>query len=154
MAKKKFEGLRVKKSKGVIAVYIILNFIVVATLVDQFRIGNYHNVFMCVLTLMLFNIPNIVDRKLNITLPTAMEVVIILFIFAAEILGEIRSFYTMVSGWDTMLHTVNGFLMAAIGFTMIDILNNHPRFHINMSPFFVSFVSFSKSFTASGMKRR
>ena len=147
MAKKKFEGLRVKKSKGVIAVYIILNFIVVATLVDQFRIGNYHNVFMCVLTLMLFNIPNIVDRKLNITLPTAMEVVIILFIFAAEILGEIRSFYTMVSGWDTMLHTVNGFLMAAIGFTMIDILNNHPRFHINMSPFFVSFVSFCFSMT-------
>ena len=37
--------------------------------------------------------------------------------------------------------------MAAIGFALIDILNQDPRFHINMSPFFVAFVAFCFSMT-------
>lgn len=142
---------KIDKSKKVTVLYWVLEIVVVGTMIDQFRIENYNNVFMCVLTLALFNIPRIVDKRLHITLPTAMEVIIVLFIFAAEILGEIRSFYTVFSGWDTMLHTVNGFLMAAIGFTMIDVLNNHPKFHISMSPFFVSFVSFCFSMTIGVM---
>lgn len=128
-------------------IYVIIELIVLITLADQFRIGNYHNVFICFLTLMLFNIPMIVDRKFNITLPNAMEMIIILFIFAAEILGEIQSFYTRFKFWDIILHSINGFLMSAIGFTMIDVLNNHPRVHMNMSPFFVAFVSFCFSMT-------
>lgn len=46
-----------------------------------------------------------------------------------------------------MLHTINGFLMAAIGFALIDILNNSPKFHINLSPIFVAFVAFCFSMT-------
>ncbi len=37
--------------------------------------------------------------------------------------------------------------MAAIGFAMIDILNQDPHFHINMSPLFVAFVAFCFSMT-------
>ena len=138
---------RFNKPRSIKIVYLVIEFIVVATLVDQFRMGNYHNVFICLLTLTLFNIPLIVDRKFNITLPNAMEMTIILFVFAAEILGEIQSFYTRFKYWDMLLHTTNGFLMSAIGFTMIDVLNNHPRVHMNMSPFFVAFVSFCFSMT-------
>ena len=76
-----------------------------------------------------------------------MEAVILAFIFSAEILGEIHSFYTRIPHWDTMLHTMNGFLMAAIGFSLIDILNRDPRFHINLSPLFVAFVAFCFSMT-------
>lgn len=136
-----------KKSKKIIALYIFLCVIVILILIDQFRIANYNNVFMCLLTLALFCIPRIVDKRLHITLPNVLEVIILLFIFSAEILGEIQSFYTVFKYWDTMLHTINGFMMAAIGFTMIDMLNNHPNFHITMSPFFVAFVAFCFSMT-------
>ena len=102
---------------------------------------------MCVLTLLLFTIPTIIDRKLNIKLPSVLEGIILLFIFAAEILGEIHGFYLKIPYWDTLLHTLNGFLMAAIGFAMIDILNQSPRLHFNMSPIFVAFVSFCFSMT-------
>lgn len=131
----------------VAAIYIILRVFVIATMVMQFIHGNYNNVFLCILTLILFMIPVIVDTKFNIKLPSALEVIILLFIFAAEILGEIQSFYTVIPNWDTMLHTINGFLMAAIGFSMIDILNQNPRFHISMSPIFVAFVAFCFSMT-------
>lgn len=136
-----------KKPRRVKILYFVMELIVIATLIDQFRMGNYHNVFICVLTLALFNIPMIADRRFNIKLPSAMEMTIICFIFAAEILGEIQSFYTLIPYWDSVLHTINGFLMSAIGFTMIDILNNHPRIHMSMSPFFVAFVAFCFSMT-------
>ena len=129
------------------AVYIVLLVLVVAVLVARLIDRDYYAVFLCVLTLLLFNIPRFVDRRLNVKLPNALETIILLFIFAAEILGEIGSFYTHISWWDTMLHTINGFLMAAIGFALIDILNNSPKFHISLSPLFVAFVAFCFSMT-------
>lgn len=140
------EAIRIKlKQRKVI--HFVLSILVVIVMLRQFILGNYNNVFVCVLTLVLFMIPSFVDRHLNIRLPLALEVVIMFFIFAAEILGEIQSFYTIIPYWDTILHTINGFMMAAIGFAMIDILNQDPHFHINLSPLFVAFVAFCFSMT-------
>ncbi len=136
-----------KVSKRYVALYIILRLLVIVVMILEIFRKNYYNVFTCALTLVLFMIPAIVDRRFNIKLPTVLESVILLFIFAAEILGEIQGFYVVFKHWDTMLHTINGFLMAAIGFAMIDILNQHPRFHISMSPAFVAFVAFCFSMT-------
>lgn len=135
------------KHRRSLTVYIVLRTLVLITLVIQCIHRNYMNVFTCVLTLILFFIPSIVDRKFNIELPNLLETIIYLFIFAAEILGEIQNFYGIIPHWDTMLHTINGFLMAAIGFAMIDILNRHPYFHFKMSPVFVAFVAFCFSMT-------
>ncbi len=116
-------------------------------MIYSFINSDYNNVFMCILTLILFLIPTIADRKFNIKFPTVLESLIILFIFAAEIMGEIGEYYLKVPYWDSILHTLNGFIMAAIGFSMIDILNNSPKLHFNMSPIFVAFVSFCFSMT-------
>ncbi len=133
------------KSKSL--VNIILSVIVAIVMVARFLHADYYSVFLCILTLLLFNIPLFVDKRLHISLPKELEAIILLFIFSAEILGEIGSFYTHIPWWDTMLHTINGFLMAAIGFALIDILNNSPKFHFNMSPLFVAFVAFCFSMT-------
>lgn len=139
---------KVKKyRKRDLTVYIVLRLLVILTIVIQAIRGNFENVFLCVLTLILFTIPSIIDKKLNIKLPNALEVIILLFIFSAEILGEIQNFYGIFKFWDTMLHTINGFLCAAIGFSMIDILNRSPRFHLKMSPLFVALVAFCFSMT-------
>jgi hypothetical protein len=128
-------------------VLVILQILVIITAVAEGLHGNFYNVFLCALTMLLFNIPRFVNIKLKIYLPTALEIVILLFIFAAEILGEIQSFYTIFSNWDTILHTINGFIMAAIGFALIDILNQSPKIHFDMSPVFVAFVAFCFSMT-------
>ena len=62
---------------------------------------------------LLFLLPAIVERQFRVYLPDTMEIVILLFIFATEVLGEIQSYYTFVHGWDTIMHTLNGFLCAA-----------------------------------------
>lgn len=125
----------------------VLSFIVVVTIVRQFFQGNFENVFMGLLTLVLFCVPLFIDRHLGIDLPPALEAIIYLFIFAAEILGEINSFYTRIPYWDTMLHTLNGFLCAAIGIALIDILNRSDKFAFQLSPAFVAVVAFCFSMT-------
>lgn len=128
-------------------VYLILRLSVVGVMIAQFFNKSYADVFLCALTLILFMIPSFVERRIKIDVPDTLEIVILLFIFSAEILGEIRSYYLTYPHWDTVLHTVNGFLCAAIGFSMIDILNRSKRFAITLSPLFVAMVAFCFSMT-------
>ena len=116
-------------------------------MVAQFFNRNFENVFLCLLTLVLFLLPTIFERRLKIDLPDTLEIVIMLFIFAAEILGEIRAFYTTFQGWDTMLHTINGFLCAAIGFCLVDMFDRNERFSLTLSPVFMAIVAFCFSMT-------
>ena len=136
-----------KHKKRDITIYVVLRFFVIVTLIAQLIRGNYENVFLCILTLILFTIPTIIDKKLNIALPNALESIILLFIFSAEILGEVQNFYGIFKGWDSILHTINGFLCAAIGFSLIDILNRSEKFHTKMTPAFVALVAFCFSMT-------
>ncbi len=136
-----------KNKKATATVYFVLRFLVIVTMVLQFIEGNYENVFMCALTLVLFLIPIIIERKLNIKLPNTLEIIIFLFIFSAQILGEVQNFYGIFKYWDTILHTINGFLCAAIGFSMIDILNRSTKFHKMLTPVFVALVAFCFSMT-------
>ena len=139
---------RTLRKKSVVAtVYIVLRLMVLAVMVAQFFNGNFENVFLCILTLVLFLLPTIFEKSLQIDLPNALEIIILLFIFAAEILGEIRAFYTTFGYWDTMLHTLNGFLCAAIGFSLVDLCNRHKRVSLSLSPVYMAIVAFCFSMT-------
>lgn len=136
-----------RKKSVVAAVYIVLRLLVILVMVAQFFNGNFENVFLCILTLILFLLPTIFEKSLQIDLPNALEIIILLFIFAAEILGEIRAFYTTFAYWDTMLHTINGFLCAAIGFSLVDMCNRHKRVSLSLSPVYMAIVAFCFSMT-------
>ena len=155
MAKKKL-GVRailstahnaLRRKRTVAVVYFTLRFLVIAVMVAQFFNGDFESVFLCALTLVLFLLPTVFERALMIDLPNTMEIIIMLFIFAAEILGEISSFYTTFKSWDTILHTLNGFLCAAIGFALVDMLNRTEKFSLSLSPVFMCIVAFCFSMT-------
>ena len=128
-------------------VYVVLRVLVVAAMVAQFFNGNFENVFLCLLTLFLFTLPAVIERSIRIDIPDTLEVIILLFIFAAEILGEIQAYYIQFPYWDTMLHTLNGFLCAAIGFSLLDILNRSERLAFTLSPVYLAVVAFCFSMT-------
>ena len=145
--KNKLKQFYKTNKKSSIAWYLALRALVIVTMVLRFLRGDYASVFLCILTLILFLIPFWIDKKLKIEIPDLLQIIILLFIFSAEILGEIQNFYGIFKHWDTILHTLNGFLCAAIGFSLIDILNNSERFHITLSPVFVALVAFCFSMT-------
>lgn len=125
----------------------VLSFFIVLTFIRAAFMHRYENMFVCVLSLVLFCVPVMIERSLDIDIPPLMEAVIYCFIFAAEILGEINSFYTIIPGWDTMLHTINGFLVAAVGFSLVDLFNRSERFTFKLSPLFLAIVAFCFSMT-------
>lgn len=145
--KKLLEG----KEKSTITVYLILRLLVIICMVAQAMHKNWENVFLCVLTLVMFTVPTLIENKLKIDFPSTLEIIVYLFIFSAEILGEIQNFYGIFQTWDTMLHTLNGFLCAAVGFSLIDIINREERFKIKLSPLFLSLVAFCFSMTVGVM---
>ncbi len=137
--------LREHKSSAI--VYFTLRALVIIMLVLQLLNRNYENVFLCILTLLLLVIPSLAQITFKVELPTALEIIILVFIFSAEILGEISEFYLVFPFWDTVLHTLNGFLAAAIGFSLVDLLNRSDRTVFTLSPLFTAIVAFCFSMT-------
>ena len=151
--KKKFKmmskalEMELREHKSSFMVYVILRALVILVMILQIFNRNFENVFLCILTLLLLIVPSFIQVNFKIELPTGLEIILLLFIFAAEILGEIQAYYIKIPAWDTMLHTINGFLMAAIGFSLVDILNRNERFSFKLSPVFVAIVAFCFSMT-------
>ena len=145
--KEKLKKVQPYSNKTTLAVYLVLRGLIILIMVRAVLRGNYESVFLCALSLVLLILPSILQKRLYITLPSTLEVVILLFIFAAEILGELASFYVRVPNWDTMLHTVNGFLCAAVGFALVDMINRHERFSLKLSPVYLAIVAFCFSMT-------
>lgn len=140
-------NMELREHRSSFIVYMVLRALVILTLVLQALKQNYENVFLCILTLILLIVPSFIQVNLKIELPTALEITMLLFIFSAEILGEIQAYYIKIPAWDTVLHTLNGFLMAAIGFALVDILNRSDRFSFQLSSAFLALVAFCFSMT-------
>ncbi|MDO4565328.1 MAG: hypothetical protein Q4C04_06925 [Clostridia bacterium] len=139
----------VKEHKAVSVVYFILRLLVVFVLVWAAIQGEWERVFTCVLVLFLFMLPSLVQRRFHIELPSMLQIVILVFIFCAEILGELESLFVRVKYWDTILHTTSGFICAAFGYSLVDILNRDNRIRFTLSPFFLALVGFCFSMTIS-----
>ena len=145
--KEKLKKVQPYSNKTTLTVYLVLRALIILIMVRAVLRGNYESVFLCALSLVLLILPSILQKQLYITLPSTLEIVILLFIFAAEILGELASFYVRVPNWDTMLHTVNGFLCAAVGFALVDMINRNERFSLKLSPVYLAIVAFCFSMT-------
>ena len=139
--------MELREHRSSFIVYFTLRALVIATMILQILNRNYENVFLCALTLILLIMPSLMQITFRVELPTTLEIIILIFIFAAEILGEIREFYLIFPFWDTALHTLNGFLAAAIGFSLVDLLNRSERTVFNLSPLFTAIVAFCFSMT-------
>lgn len=136
-----------RENRSAFIVYSALRIMVIGMMILQVFNRNFQNVFLCLLTLILFIMPSVVQATFKVEFPTLLEIIILLFIFAAEILGEISAFYIKFPYWDTILHTLNGFLCGAIGFSLVEIMNGNKRLRFQLSPLFMAVVAFCFSMT-------
>ncbi len=139
-------GKKVKEQRGVFILYSILRLFVVLIGIRSVILHNYDVTATCLLVLALFFVPSLLEETLKIRIPALFEGIIYCFIFAAEILGELGHFYTQIPIWDTMLHTLNGFLFAAVGFSTVELLNRTNK-NVNLSPLYLTMVAFCFSMT-------
>ena len=134
--------------KATLIIYVILRILAFFALGRAFARGDLESAFCCALAIFLFSMPFLVERWFKIEFSPVMEIIVLFFIYAAEILGEVESYYVLIPGWDTALHTANGFLCAAIGFALADMLNRSDS-GISLSPPFLAIVAFCFSMTVA-----
>ena len=144
--REKMRNLIKGNDKKSVFVYFLLRTLIIICMIREIMNGNFQNAALCVLSLVLFLLPFFIEKKMKIELPSVLEIIIFCFIFAAEILGEINNFYGTFPYWDTILHTLNGFLCASVDFSLVYLLNeNSKSFHL--APVFVALVAFCFSMT-------
>lgn len=135
-----------EEKKSAIIIYFVLRILVIICAILSIVNGNYRHTFICILALVLFTLPTVAQKTLKFELPNTFEAIVYFFIFAAEILGDVNRFYVTVPHFDTILHTMNGFLCAAFGFALLDIIDRRSR-KIDVTPLFIAIVAFSFSMT-------
>ena len=138
---------QIRRKPRLFTLYVLLRASVILVLVAQVFNRDWQNVWLCILTLVLFTMPSFIERNWHIDIPDTLEVIVLIFIYSAEILGEIRAYYVNVPGWDTALHTVTGFLAAAVGFSLVDIINRNENTKLYLSPLYVAIGAFTFSMT-------
>ncbi len=137
---------RIALNRRAFILYSILRALVLVTLIRCLMTQRWEGVAISILVLVLFLVPSLVEGMAHIEIPGLFQAIIYSFIFAAEILGEIDHYYVLIPGWDTILHTLNGFLCAAIGFSLVDLLNRSSK-NISLSPIYVTLAAFCFSMT-------
>ena len=138
---------KMREEPGVFWTYVILRTIVILVLIRSLFNGHLDNAIVCAFVLLLYVLPRFVENRMNIEIPSVLEIVIFVFVFMAEILGELDSYYLKYEHWDTILHTSSGFLLAAVGFSLVNLLNKSERVRVQLSPVYLAVVAFCFSMT-------
>ena len=95
-------------------------------------------IFISLLTLIIFFLLEYLEKLLKLELSFSLKLLLVIFIFSAQVFGEILNFYFVVSFWDNILHLVAGFISACFGFSIIycwGLKSNKEK-----TTFFISFI--------------
>lgn len=123
--------------------YYGMTALVAAALVVSCIRRDLEHIFLCILSLVLFTIPNVLKKHLRLEVPTVIEVCAVLFIVCGIVLGEVESFFVRFKYWDTILHTFNGIACAALSLSLVVLLNRQEKILFRLSPVFLLIVSVS-----------
>jgi len=146
--KRKTERRNEKKKGLTLIVYAALRLFTLVTGVVAAFCGQFYVVFQCFLALCLFFLPTLTERRFCIEWPDTMEILLSLFLFSCLLLGEIFDCYTKIPLWDKVLHLLSGFLTAAVGFSLIDLLHGRRGEVFRLRPLFAALFVFCFSMTS------
>ena len=104
--------------------------------------GQWLNVVTTTAVLGLTLLPVRMGRRFNVFIPPELEVLALIFVFAALFLGEVRGYYVRFWWWDLVLHSASGFLLGIVGFLLVHVLNEKEDLELHMKPRFVALFAF------------
>lgn len=129
---------------------IVTNFVRIALILIYIRgwiTQDHSQDFIIAITFFMTYYPSILAKRFGVYLPARLEITITLFIFAAQVLGEMNGFYDKIPWWDTMLHTTSGVILGLVGFLFVYLLNEKGDKNVNLSPIFVVIFAFCFAIT-------
>lgn len=138
---------RLYKKRINVIVTNLVRFALILIFIRGWIVNEHSQDFLLVLTFFMTYYPSILEKRFGVYLPKRLQVVITLFIFAAQVLGEMNGFYDKIPWWDTMLHATSGIVLGIVGFLFVYLLNEKGDANVNLSPIFVIIVAFCFAIT-------
>ena len=111
------------------------------------RDASISNIFLSILALILFSIPSVLEKKFKFDIPNYLEIIVMSFLFAAIVMGNIHGLLVNVIGYDKILHTVSGITISIIAFEVVHMYNQYRKSAIRLTPMFVAIFAFTFSIT-------
>lgn len=124
-----------KNRKNIFGLFYFLTFL---CLCFGLVVNNYRTVFISTLTFVLFLAIVVVEKVCKVDFPFLLRLFMFVFIFFAEILGEVFYFYSAFSFWDNFLHSLAGMISACFGFSFVFAF--FKRCMVGKNLFLISFI--------------
>lgn len=145
------KNIKFKNMTGIERVNLMIEIILLALIAAVAIISYLEQEYLIILTsifiaaLMVF--PVFLSKRFKFVLTPELNLVIILFVFAAMVLGEIFDFYELLWWWDVGLHGLSGVLIGYFGYSLVFLMNKSTNVKLSLSPFFISIFAFAFSMT-------
>lgn len=98
----------------------------------------------CLIAFIATFVPKILE-KFGVKTGSEMQITILLVIYGALFLGEVRGAFGSIWWWDILLKIIASVALSFVGLTVILVLEEHE--HLDSSPFMVVTLAFALSFT-------
>jgi hypothetical protein len=123
-----------------LAILAVIQLVMAAQLVILLVRQDWLQAFL-VVGIMALTLAPVVFR-LPVEIPSEIQIVAVLFVFATLFLGEVRDYYQRFWWWDATLHTTSGLLLGMLGFMFVYMLNEDRHVDLHMRPSFVALFAF------------
>nr|WP_148335139.1 MULTISPECIES: hypothetical protein [Bacillus] len=104
-------------------------------------------ILQCVVGSIIIFLPSKVEKRFHIDIPDIIEIIFFIFLFCAIYLGEVQNFYFKIPYWDLILHCFSAVMLGALGFVIVNFLNDTEKLNIQLPPFFVALFAFCFALT-------
>lgn len=120
----------------------IFRILLILAIITSFFTKHWMNLFTSIVTLSLTYVTQVVNKHTPIKVIHEINIIAMVFLFAANFLGEIFEFYYIFWWWDIFLHALSGVFLGFAGFIVVFMLNGSPKIGVRLSPFFIAIFSF------------
>ena len=135
----------VHNSRASFAVYCVMVAFAVLVIIYSMIQRNWSGIFNMALMLIMLLIPAFLETTLHVEISAWLEIIAMVFVFCAQFLGEERDFYARFPVWDSILHGFSGFMFAAFGLAIVDLLSANKKMKGRPSPLFFAVAAFGFS---------
>jgi hypothetical protein len=125
-----------------LAILIVLQLVMGIQLALLLFRGDWLQVFLVAGIMAVTIAPVLFRRGMPVDIPSEIQIVAVLFVFATLFLGEVRGYYERFWWWDGTLHTLSGLLLGLLGFMFVYVLNEDEQVDLHMRASFVALFAF------------
>ncbi len=125
-----------------IIVYWAFRLLLVGAIITSIYTKEVTNLILAIITLLITYLPSLIEKKFDFDFPNEFEIIIIVFIYLSNYLGEIHLFYERFPFWDIFLHFISGILLGLVGIAFVYVLNREKNVSLKLSAEFIVLFAF------------